>query len=113
MPDGHRSMALDAADHRFAVLQRRFHAPRLCACQSTAPAIYAASGDVGSGFANHLCDGGDGIDDQRAYDDGLPHPSPHAYVSVRDPRKRVVIALWKQYPQLDRNQKRTCLRRVL
>ena len=106
-------MALYATDNRFAVLQRRFHPPRLCTCQSTASAIYAASGDVGSRPANHLRDGGDGIDDQRAYHDGLPHPSPYAYVSIRNPRKRMAIAFWKQYPQLDRNQKRTYLRRVL
>ena len=32
------------------------------ACQSTVPAIHAASGDVRSRLTNHLCDGGDGIE---------------------------------------------------
>ena len=52
--------------------------------------------------ANHLCHGGDGVNDQRTYHDGVPHPCPHTYVSVCNPRKRMVIALWKQYSQLDR-----------
>ena len=38
-------------------------------------------------FTNHLCHGRDGINHQRTYHDGVPHPCPHAYISVRNPRK--------------------------
>ena len=60
-----------------------------CACQSTVPAIPAAAGDVSSGFTNHLRDGGDVDNDQRAHDDGVPHPCPRAHLSIRIARKRV------------------------
>ena len=70
-----------------AVLQCRFYASCLRTRQSTAPAVPAASGDVGSRLTNHLCHGRDGVNDQRTYHDGVPHPRPHAYISVRNSRK--------------------------
>ena len=54
-------------------------------CQPIAAKVCAASGDVASGFTNHLRDGCDGNNYQRTYHDGVPHPRPRAYISVRNP----------------------------
>ena len=54
------------------LLLQRF-IPRLAMSQADLQTIYVM--------------GRDGINDQRTYHDGIPHPGPRAYISVRNPRK--------------------------